>query len=198
MKIIVSSIVLLLLATFAFSQTKKTELYNLVKVFVQDTSEYETVGDWSANETDAKTVKWTSDHLEMSDDMKINFFMKGLALITLNGKTYSDENNPAKWNVMLRGPRAGYTNFNITSPVLTKMKVKPNIDSLLGSNPLTKILLKKCEINPAKGFYYYQIKLPGKVTSWMKIAWDCNNSGCTISIDCYDSWSKQYANLNCR
>lgn len=198
MKTIVSSIVLLLLATGTFSQTKKTELYDLVKIFIQDTSEYETVGDWSAIESDAKTVKWTSDHLEMSDDMKINFFMNGLVMITLNGSTYTQGNKLVKWNLMLRGPRAGYTNFNLTSPVLPLMKPKVSLDSLLGKNPYTKTLLKSCDDDPANGFYYFKIKLPQKVTSWIKVAWTCNTGGCKVSIDCYDDWSKQYADLICR
>src|SRR5690606_3378405 len=98
MKALAFSILYLFSFTFSIAQTKPVELYDLIKIFVQDTSEYETVGDWMAGEPDAKTVKWTSDQLEMSDDMKINFFMKGLVLVTLNGNIFQTNTKPLAWN----------------------------------------------------------------------------------------------------
>lgn len=192
MKNLLSSLfLLLLLGNTSFSQTKQVELYDLLKKFIPDSSEYSSVGDWSVGNPSAFPVKWNENRIVMSDDMKINFYRTGIANITLNGKTYG------KWTVMLRGPRAGFTNFNISSPNSTDIKAKQTIDNVLGKKDYTYTLLKSCDANPNSGYYYYQLKIAKKPTSWLKIAWTCKNGDCKMSLDCYDDGSKQYADLNC-
>ena len=197
MKTAVSSLIFLLIATYSFSQTKKTELFDLIKNFVQDSTEYPTTGDWAVEKPKTYPVKWESDRIVMSDDMKINFYRKGTANISVNGKTFNDGASPAKWNVMLRGPRMGFISFNITSPYLKNLYQKITIDSLLNTKQYSYKLLKSCDSKPDGGFYYYQLSIPKKVTSWLKVAWACKSGACSVSIDCYDDWSKQYADLNC-
>jgi hypothetical protein len=187
MKNLLSSVILLFISTLSFAQTKQVELFDLVKKFIPDSSEYSSVGDWAAT----FPVKWTDDRIMMSDDIKINFYRRGTANITVNGKTYG------KWSVMLRGPRAGFTNFNISSPNSTDIKAKQTIDNILGKKDYTYTLLKSCDANPNAGYYYYQLKIPKKSTSWLKIAWTCKSGDCKMSLDCYDDGSKQYADLTC-
>lgn len=196
MKKIFLSTSLLLLGVFAFSQ-KKITLYDLVKKLIQDSTGYESVGDWAVGAPATFPIKWQSDRLEMSDDMKINFFRKGTADISVNGVIYSNENKPVKWNVMLRGPRAGFTSFNISSPFIKTMKPKQQLDSLFGKNSYRYKLLKSCDANAATGFYYYELKIPKKVNAWLRLSWQCKDGGCMLGIDCYDEGSKEFADLTC-
>ena len=197
MKTATSLLLLLLIAGYSFSQTKKTELFDLIKIFVQDSSEYPTTGDWAVGEPKTFPVQWESDRIIMSDDLKINFYRNGTANISVNGKTFNEGSKPAKWNVMLRGPRMGFTSFNITSPYQRNIHPKQTIDSLLQTSAYTYKLLQSCDSKAGAGFYYYQVSIPKKVTSWLKVAWTCKSGTCSVSIDCYDDWSKQYADLNC-
>jgi hypothetical protein len=95
---------------------KKVELFDLVKKLVQDSSEFSDVGDWAVGSPSTYRVKWQSDRIIMSDDIKINFFRKGSADISVKGITPANPSKPMKWNVMLMGPRSGFTSFIITSP----------------------------------------------------------------------------------
>jgi hypothetical protein len=181
---------------FAFvhvsGQTKKSDLFNLIKKISLDSSRYESVGDWSISKTSAYPIKWQSDRLEMSDDLKINFFRKGTTKISING------NKPYAWTIMLKGARAGYSSFSIISPNLTDIKTKISLDSLFGKNQYTYTLLQNCSSNPVKGFYFYQLNIPKKIMTWLKLSWVCNSASCVLTLDIYDSWSKQYADLNCK
>lgn len=181
----------------AFSQTKKTELYDLIKKLVQDSTIEPIVGDWAVGKPSAYPVQWQADRLEMSDDLTINFFRKGTANITVNGTPYTTGNAPMKWAVMLKGPRMGFTSFTITSGSHPSIKPKTNIDSLFAKQLYTFKLLKSCDKNPSAGFYFYEVHIPKKVTAWIKISWTCNGGLCALTLDCYDDWSKQYATLLC-
>jgi len=125
---------------FAFvhvsGQTKKSDLFNLIKKISLDSSRYESVGDWGISKTSAYPIKWQSDRLEMSDDLKINFFRKGTTKIFING------DKPYAWAIMLKGARAGYSSFSITSPNLTDTKTKISLDSLFEKNECTYTLLQ--------------------------------------------------------
>ncbi len=184
--------ILLLITGFSFGQVKKIELFDLIKKFVQDSAKYDVSGDWSVGHPATFPVKWQADRIEMSDDEKINFFRKGTADITLNGRNFT-----GKWTVMLMGPRSGFSSFSIASPNISNFRPRQTIDSLFPKKLYSYQLLISCDASSGYGFYYYQIKIPKKVTSWLKVSWLCKEAGCTIILDCYDDWSKQYANLAC-
>lgn len=191
MKNIVISFILLITTFSAFSQAKKTELYDLVKNFVADSTLYASPGDWAVGLPATYPVQWKTDRIEMSDDIKINFFRKGTVYITVNGS------KPAKGNIMLRGPRSGFNSFNISLPAYKIGNVKPTIDNLFGKKLYTYKLLQSCNTNSATGFSYYQLLIPKKVISFLKLAWSCKDESCVLNLDCYDDWSKQYAELTC-
>jgi hypothetical protein len=199
MKTATSSLLLLLIATCSFSQTKKTELFDFIKVLVQDSTQYSAsgTGDWAVGSPRTFPVHWESDRIIMSDDMKINFYRKGTVNISVKGKTLNNGATPSKWMLMLRGPRSGYSSFNITSPYKKNIHPKQTIDSLLPAKQYTYKLLQSCDSKTGTGFYYYQLSIPKKVASWLKIEWNCKDAACNVSIYCYDDWSKQYADLNC-
>lgn len=184
---------ILLFSTQCYSQSKKTELFDLIKKFIPDSSDISDVGDWSVGKPSAFPVKWDADRVEMSDDLKINFFRKGSANISANANTYPD----VKWSIMLKGARSGYSSFTIASGDHKNIKAKTPIDSLFGKRLYTYKLLKDCSNNPASGFYYYQLKIPKKNMAWIRVAWKCNQDRCNLTIDGYDDWSKQYAELAC-
>lgn len=133
----------------------------------------------------------------ISEDEKINFYRKGTASIPVNGKTFTDAGKSTKWNVTLRGPRSGFSNFNISSPFIKNINSKLTIDSLFGMRSYTYKLLQSCDKNSNNGFYYYVLHIPNKITSWLKLTWTCSDMGCSVSLDCYDDWSRQYADLVC-
>lgn len=191
------STLLLLVATHVSAQTKKIEMFDLVKKLSLDSSQYESVGEWGIGSNSTYPIKWNNDRIEMSDDLKINFFRKGSANISINGVTYQQENKSTNWSVMLKGARAGYSSFNISGANLKDIKPKMSIDSLFPKKQFTYKLLQDCSSNLSRGFYYYQFKIPKKATSWLKISWICNSGSCILSLDVYDEFSKQYAELAC-
>jgi len=182
---------------YSFSQTKKVALFDLVKKLVQDSTPYASVGDWAVGKPNTYPVKWKADKVEMSDDLSINFFRTGTADITVNNKYYFPENKDDKWMVMLKGPRSGFSSFTITSPLTKDVSPKTVIDSLLGSKDITYKMLQLCNKKDISGFTYYKVNIIKKVTAWLKISYNCKNGACIITLDCYDDWSKQYANLVC-
>ncbi|MEP7080925.1 MAG: hypothetical protein ABI784_09355 [Ginsengibacter sp.] len=196
MKAIFSFLIFFLFLFYANAQTKRIELSELFKSLIPDSSEYQITGDWNMKKPDAQTIRWTSDHLEMSDDMTINFFKNALVQVTLKGRNRNPGNS--KWNLMLRGPRMGFDNFNLTSPYLSGYSAPPILDSLLSSNSYKSTLVKSCKPTADKGYNWYKIILPKKITAFIKLAWEKNNDQYRLIIDCYDSWSMKYARLDCK
>ena len=75
-------------------------------------------------------MAWKADKIEMGDDTSINFYRLGAANIMIRGKTFMTGAEPAKWNIMLKGPRMGYGSFALISSPSTELHPKMNIDSL--------------------------------------------------------------------
>lgn len=182
----------------AAAQTPKTALYDLVKKMLYDSTGYENVGDWAVGNPKKFPVKWKEDRVTMSEDTSINFYRMGTADIVINDRSYMQNGQPVKWNVMLKGPRMGYSSFSIiSSPPCTEMKPQFNIDSLFGKKPYKAKLLKSCDAKTLSGYYYYEVKLPKKDMAYIKISWLSLNGATSMRIDCYDSWSKYAVKLEC-
>lgn len=185
-------------STFAaVAQPGKTELYDLIKKLLTDSSGYETVGDWAVGEPKKFPVKWKTDNLLMSEDTSILFFRLGSTDISIKGKSFMKTGEPVKWNIMLKGPRMGYTSFSIISSPFNTVEPKLTIDCVLGNKPFAAKLLKSCDSKPVSGFYYYQLKLPKKDIAFIKLSWISANGNSAILIDCFDNWSKYAAKLDC-
>jgi len=180
------------------AQAPRTELYDLIKKLLTDSTGYENVGEWAVGEPKKLPIKWKEDRLIMSEDTSINFYMSGNANITINGKTFMQGTQPLKWNIMLKGPRAGYTNFSIiSSPLSNSIHPKYNLDSLFGKRPFIAKLIKSCDTKPLSGYYYYELKLPKKDIAYLKISWITVNENSAVRLDCYDAFSKYAVKLEC-
>jgi hypothetical protein len=194
-------IILLLVAAFfynaATAQTAKTELYDLVKKIITDSTGYENVGDWAVGNSKKFPVKWKEDRIIMSEDTSINFYRLGTAEITVKGKTFMQNAQPVKWNIMLKGPRMGYTSYSIISSPSADVKPVFNIDSVFGKKIFTAKLLKSCDNKTLAGYYYYEVKIPKKDIAYIKISWLSVNGNTAMRIDCYDAWSKYAVKLDC-
>ncbi len=184
-------------AAIACAQPPKTELYNLVKTFVTDSTGYENVGDWSVGKPSAFPVQWKAEKLEMSEDTSINFYRQGTANLLLNGRQYAQAGKPVTWNLLLKGPRMGYTNFSIISSPSKDLQPKYTLDSVFGNKPFAAKLLKSCDNKMVSGYYWYEVKLPKKDVVFIKLSWLSLNGNTAIRIDGYDDWSKQSAKLAC-
>lgn len=180
-----------------YAQPPKTELYDLIKKLIPDSTGYENVGDWAVGEPKKFPIKWQTDRIEMSDDTSINFYRRGMMDITINGRSFMQAAQPVKWNMMLKGPRMGYTSFSIISSPSTEIQPKFTIDSLFGKKYFTTKLLKSCDAKSIGGLYYYELKLPKKDIIYLKVSWVTVNGATAIRIDCYDNWSKYAAKLDC-
>ena len=180
------------------AQSVQTELYDLVKKLVTDSTGYENVGDWAVGKPKKYPVKWKADKIEMSDDTSINFFRMGTADIRLNGRSFTHAGQPVKWNVMLKGPRMGYGSFSIISSANSSMKPRYTIDSLFGKRPFTAKLLKSCDAKELAGYYYYEVKLPKKDVLYMKVSWLSLNGNTATRIDGFDNYSKYAVKLDCK
>lgn len=134
----------------------------------------------------------------MSDDTSINFFRLGTVDITIKGKSFMEAAQPVKWNIMLKGPRMGYSSFSIISSPNGEMQSKYTIDSIFANKPFKAKLLKGCDTKTLAGYYYYELKLPKKDLAFLKLSWISVNGKTAIRIDCYDSWSKYAVKLDCK
>lgn len=181
----------------AYAQPPKTEVYDLIKKLVYDSTGYENVGDWAVGEPKTFPVKWQADRIEMSDDTSINFFRRGVTTLTVNNKLITTENGGA-WNIMLKGPRMGYTSFSMISPASANLHPKFSIDSLFAGKKYQATLLKSCDTKPMHGYYFYELKIPKKDLAYLKISWITVSGKTAYRIDGYDGWSKHAAKLECR
>ena len=198
MKKLILLLAIVVNTSHGFAQAPKTELYDLIKKLLTDSSGYDNVGDWSVGSPKKFPVKWKADQLEMSNDTSINFYRMGMASLTLKGKTFMQAGQPVKWNIMLKGPRSGYTSFSIvSSPMCNDMQPKSNIDSVLGNKPFTAKLLKACDAKTLAGYYYYELKLPKKDILYLKISWVSLNGSTAIRIDGFDNWNNHVVKLDC-
>ncbi len=182
----------------AMAQPPKTEVYDLIKKLLTDSTGFENVGDWSVGNPKKFPVLWKNDRVEMSEDTSINFFRTGVANLAIKGKSFTQESKLIKWNLLLKGPHAGYTSFSIiSSPMSSNMPPKYNIDSVFGKKPFTAKLLKSCETKNIAGYFYYEVKLPKKDVTYLKISWISVNGSTAMRIDCFDSFSKYAVKLDC-
>ncbi len=191
MKIIPLIAIILIIGLAANAQPKKPELYDLIVRLLPAGQEEGAVGDWSVSKPNAFGVKWQDEGIKMSDDLKINFYRRGTIDLATAGAT-------AKWKIMLKGARSGFSSFSLTSPVLTNTHSPIKLDALLGKHNYVSKVLQNCHDGAGSGFAYYQLQIPGKGPEWVKISWNCSSAGCSFNIDCYDDFSKQYAELQCR
>lgn len=183
-------------ALYVCGQSAKTELYDLIKSLLYDSTGYENVGDWAVGQPKKFPVKWKADKIEMSQDTGINFFRVGTADVSVKGRNLTHLAQPVKWNIMLKGPRMGYSSFSILSSP-GDIQPKYNIDSLFGNKPFKARLLKSCDAKAFSGYYYYELKLPKKDLAYLKIGWLSLNGNTALRIDCYDGYSKYAAKLDC-
>ncbi|MEO6730868.1 MAG: hypothetical protein ABIN01_06600 [Ferruginibacter sp.] len=195
-----SLIVFLIISCITFqvsAQSSKTELYDLIKKLVTDSTGYENVGDWAVGQPKKFPVKWKADRVEMSEDTSINFYRMGTADITIKDRSLTQAGQPVKWSIMLKGPRMGYSSFSIISSPSNSMQPRYTLDSIFGKKPFTAKLLKTCDSKTLSGFYYYEIRLPKKDITFVKLSWLSVNGNTAIRLDCYDNWSKYAAKLDC-
>ena len=195
----------LLFILFAFTsntanaQLPKVELYDLIKKLMFDSTGYENIGDWAVGSPKKFPVKWNEDRIIMSDDTAINFYRMGAADISIKGKTYNMENKQAgKWQVMLKGPRMGYSSFSIVCMPMKELLPKLTIDSIFGNKPYKAKLLKSCDSKTMAGYYYYEVKLPKKDLFFIKFSWVSVGDKAALRIDAYDNWSKYAVKLDCK
>jgi len=181
----------------AFSQTTKTELYDLIKKMIPDSTGEVNVGEWGVGEPKKFPIKWKGENIIMSDDTSINFYRLGTVDIVIKGKNFMQGATPVNWNIMLKGPRMGYTSFSIISSPSKEFQPKYTIDSLFGKKSFTSKMLKTCDGNMLSGYYYYQVKLPKKDIAFIKFSWISVNGNTAIRIDCYDNFSKYAVKLDC-
>jgi hypothetical protein len=179
------------------AQSTKIELYDLIKKLIPDSSAYESIGEWAVGEPKKFPVKWQTDNIIMSDDTSINFYRRGTADITIRAHSFMQAGQPVKWNMMLKGPRMGYTSFSIISSPANDMQPKYNIDSIFGKKPFAAKLLKKCDDKTFAGYYYYELKLPKKDIAFIKVSWVSVNGNTAIRIDCFDDRSRYAVKLDC-
>ena len=177
--------------TTSLAQPVKTALYDLVKKLIPDSTGYENVGDWAVGKPKKFPVKWKEDRLIMSEDTSINFYRMG------NVDISSPANTDVKWNIMLKGPRMGYTSFSIISTLSKDLINQYSLDSLFKNKSYKAKLIKKCNTKPVAGYYYYELKLPKKDIAFIKTSWVLVNGNAALRIDCYDNRSKYAVKLNC-
>ncbi|RYF89307.1 MAG: hypothetical protein EOO03_06340 [Chitinophagaceae bacterium] len=197
MKKLLFLLIIVIISNSAFAQNSSTELYDLIVKFMYDSTGYESVGDWGVGKPKKFPVAWKTDRIEMSDDTSINFFRSGTADISIKGKKIATSNNTAAWRIMLKGPRMGYSSYSIISVPSKDFAPRYTIDSLFSKKKFKATLLKKCDHKDLAGYYYYEVKVPGKDPAFIKFSWLYIQGNTAVRIDGYDSWSKYAVKLDC-
>jgi len=197
MRIIILTIFFACYTIGVSAQAVKTELYDLIKKLLYDSTGYENVGDWAIGKPKKFPVTWKADKIEMSTDTSINFYRLGTADIKIRGRSLEQAGKSVKWNIILKGARSGYSSFSIISSPSKDLPYKYTIDSLFGARPFEAKLIRSCDAKDVTGFYYYKLKLPKKDLAYLKLSWLSLNGSASIRIDCFDSWSRYAAKLSC-
>ena len=140
------------------SLNKSVELYDLIKKLWVDSTGYSEVGDWAVGNPKKFPVKWKEDRIIMSEDTSINFYRMGSADVSIAGKTFTHEDKPVIWNVMLKGPRMGYTSISMISSPSKDFSALTSLESLFEGKPYKAEVLKRCTNKKTTGFYYFGIK----------------------------------------
>ena len=189
-------IVLILAASsVSFSQTRGTELSTLITKLITDSTGFENVGDWAIGNATKYPVTWKTD-LVMSDDPSINFYRSGLSSIVYKGKTLLNAmNRPMPWEVMLKGPRMGYSSYTIISGASAELN-DFSIESLFPDGSVQSKLIKSCNTSGVL-FNFYEVKVPGKDLHFLKISRAEKNGTTAIRIDGYDAFAMKDAKLDC-
>ena len=68
---------------------QKTELYDLLKKIIPDSTGYENVGDWAVGKPKLFPIRWKEDRLIMSEDTSINFYRLGTADMSIMAVSYT-------------------------------------------------------------------------------------------------------------
>lgn len=192
-----SIFIVLILATssISFSQTRGTELSTLITKLITDSTGFENVGDWAIGNATKYPVTWKTD-LVMSDDPSINFYRSGLSSIVYKGKTLLNAiNRPMPWEVMLKGPRMGYSSYTIISGASAELN-DFSIESLFPDGSVQSKLIKSCNTSGVL-FDFYEVKVPGKDLHFLKISRAEKNGTTAIRIDGYDAFAMKDAKLDC-
>lgn len=163
-----------------------------------DSTGYSNIGDWDVSKAKKIPIKWKEDRIIMSDDTSINFYRLGSLDIQVAGKSFMLNGQPVKWQIMLKGPRMGFSSFSIISTASKELLGKYTLDSLFKDKDYFAKLLKKCDAKALAGYYYYQLKMKGKDVLYIKTSWVNVNGNVMIRIDGYDDWSKYAVKLECK
>ena len=137
-----------------WAQVSKIELYNLIQKLWMDSTGYSNIGDWDISKAQKIPIKWKEDRIIMSDDTSINFYRLGSLDIQIGGQSFMLNGQPVKWQIMLKGPRMGFSSFSIISTASKELLGKYTLDSLLRDKQYSAKLLKKCDARALAGYYY--------------------------------------------
>lgn len=188
-------VLILASASVSLGQTRGTELSTLVTKLITDSTGFENVGDWAVGNATKYPVMWKTD-VVMSDDPSINFYRSGLSSVVYKGKTLLNAmNRPLPWEVMLKGPRMGYSSYTIISGASAELN-DFNIESLFPDQNVQSKLLKTCNTSSG-GFDFYEVKIPGKDLHYMKISRAEQNGATAIRLDGFDAFAMKDAKLDC-
>jgi hypothetical protein len=188
-------VLILASASVSFGQTRGTELSTLITKLITDSTGFENIGDWAIGNATKYPVTWKTD-LVMSDDPSINFYRSGLSSVMYKGKTLLNAmNRPLPWEVMLKGPRMGYSSYTIISGASAELN-DFNIESLFPDGNVKSKLIKTCN-TASGGFDFYEVKITGKDLHYLKISRAEKNGATALRIDGYDSYAMKDAKLDC-
>lgn len=158
-------------------ETSPIELYDLINLFTPEYSEYGILSEWNT-EANNKDIIWLTKGIEMYG---LGFYRNGEVAVTINKQELiclSYRSYPCKWDIILTGPRPGYTSFSISG--VNHRDLDPmTLDEMFKGREFTKQLIKKEDYTET-----YKVIFPKKNPLRMEISWSCGSAGCSLSIDC--------------
>lgn len=158
-------------------ETSPIELYDLINLFTPEYSEDGILSEWNT-EANNKDIIWLTEGIEMYG---LDFYRNGEVVVTINKQELiclSHRSYPCKWDIILTGPRPGYTSFSI-SGVNHRDLDTMTLDEMFKGRKFSKQLIKIDDFTET-----YKVIFPKKNPLSMEITWSCGSAGCSLSIEC--------------
>ncbi|WP_305042827.1 hypothetical protein [Geoalkalibacter sp.] len=174
--------------TFA-AGTTSIEMVELIEMLMPPQGEAEALGDWSWGAQPGSPITWATTGIEEAtpEEHKAGYPYRrvGKAVLDIDEKPTHQilEKNvvPGKWNIILLGPRGGFTRVILNTFTGGELGGGMLLKSLETQLPSRHYRCKPDSIS--SGNEVFVVEVPGKKPIWINEEWSCGSGGCGVSLD---------------
>lgn len=166
---------------------RQIELFDLIKEFAPNSTMSHNAYDWFTGAEKNDEIDWKTNGIDWDDEGSA--YRRAEAVVSIKGKTLEclgETKRPCRWRIKLKGSRAGYVSYSISSVTHQDLWVN-GIENLVNTDKINYEVIEKCDNSASFGYKLYGIEIPGKKPLWLKYSWSCGSKGCSVILDCYTS-----------